>query len=116
MYSNTFDELYISSMHSPQKTLWILSQVKVTILSKKLRVVVKGQVLVDGQLERAVLPDDSTWAIETLETGAKRLTVTLSKVDDVNGYNFWPCVIKGHPQVDPYERPIEMTKNPLLDG
>lgn len=61
------------------------------------------------------MPDECTWEFEDDGQGHRRLSVVLQKVDDYDGYNFWPCVIEGHPMVDPEEHPMTLTKDPLSD-
>lgn len=51
------------------------------------------QVLVDGVLPKPVKVEDSTWSVDD----RKLLVIVLMKV---NGMEWWPRVIEGHPEID----------------
>ena len=52
---------------------------------------------IDGETYKGIIPDQSTWALEGAGEG-RRLVVTLHKAKREDGYYFWPCPIKGHPE------------------
>jgi CS domain len=65
---------------------------------------VRGKSLIQGHLHSAVNEDGSTW---TLENG--RLEIFLEKREK----DWWPCVVKGHKEID--TRDIEPESSSLHD-
>ena len=67
-------------------------------------------ILAEGELAGRVKPfaDGSFWELSRDESGENHLVVTLEKCDPIKERNFsqpnrkaiWPCVIKGHPEID----------------
>uniref|UniRef100_A0A7R9U6G5 Nuclear migration protein nudC n=1 Tax=Pinguiococcus pyrenoidosus TaxID=172671 RepID=A0A7R9U6G5_9STRA len=85
----------------------------VVIQARKLRVGLKGQPpLVDGELHKKVIVDDSFWTLET-EDGKKVVNVALQKE---NRMEWWKCVIKGDPEIDTRKVQPENSKLSDLDG
>ncbi|KAH0476399.1 MAG: uncharacterized protein KVP18_005209 [Porospora cf. gigantea A] len=78
-------------------------EVEVTIRRTSLCILVRGQVLLDGQLSSHVDPDGSSWWVED-----KRVYVTLAKVEEA----WWPSVLTTDMQTD-FSK-LESTK-PLQD-
>lgn len=80
------------------------------ISKKRLRVGLKGKdPLIDGELHKPVLVDDSFW---TLEDG-KDVVVSLQKE---NGMEWWKCALVGDPEIDTTKVSPENSKLSDLDG
>jgi hypothetical protein len=54
--------------------------VKCSLLSRKIRVAVRGEVVLEGPLTRPIIPDESNWQLDTGKNGVKRLSIVLQKV------------------------------------
>lgn len=67
--------------------------IKVDISTNRMNIYLKGQALFGGELHDGVKSEDCFW---TLVDG-KTLQITLEKR---NAIQWWPCVIKGHPEID----------------
>ncbi|GBE59439.1 nuclear movement family protein, putative [Babesia ovata] len=67
--------------------------IKVDISPNRMTAHLNGSVLFGGDLHETVRSDDCFW---TLVDG-KTLQITLEKLNQIQ---WWPCVIKGHPEID----------------
>lgn len=67
------------------------NQIKVTYDSKHLKVVVKGEVLVDGELYAAINADSFLWTLDEV----KDQKVIMISFDKIYKMNWWDYVIKG---------------------
>ena len=72
--------------------------------SVRLKLVVRGELIVDGALHAPVLGDDSTYVVEDdpeeTASGGRLVVVTLAKRDKTGGHTHWPCVVAGAPRID----------------
>ncbi|PSK34242.1 CS domain-containing protein 2 [Elsinoe australis] len=71
----------------------------------------KGKDL-DGALPHPILPDESTWTLETLSAG-KEIAIHLDKA---NKMNWWPHVVTNAPAIDTSKIVPENSKLSDLDG
>eukprot|EP00898_Chlorokybus_atmophyticus_P001566 jgi/Chlat1/240/Chrsp1S03048 len=71
------------------------------IASEQFRISLSGsdKPVLQGELYRRVLPEDSTWEIETRGT-ERIITVTLQKAQRTSASTHWRCVVKGEPEID----------------
>lgn len=84
--------------------------VNVEIKNKRLKVGLKGDTpLVDGELHKRVIVDDSFW---TLEDG-REIAINLQKD---NKMEWWSCVVVGDPEIDTKKVQPENSKLGELDG
>ncbi len=83
--------------------------VKFTVGTRKLELIVDGETIVSGALHRSVCPDDCYYALEdepapagAAEGGARRrrVVVTLVKAERTGGVSHWTCVVEGEAEVD----------------
>ena len=82
----------------------------VDIKNKRLRVGIKGQPpIVDGELHKRVIVDDSFWTLED----AKEVCINLQKD---NKMEWWKCVIVGDPEINTQKVQPENSKLGDLDG
>jgi hypothetical protein len=82
----------------------------VEIKNKKLRVGIKGEPpIIDGELHKRVIVDDSFW---TLEDG-KEVCINLQKA---NKMEWWKCVVVGDPEINTQKVQPENSKLGDLDG
>ncbi|KAK7544329.1 HSP20-like chaperone [Phyllosticta citribraziliensis] len=85
----------------------------VKISKTKLRVAIKGQdPIIDGDLPKPILVDDSTWTLETVPQG-KEISVHLDKANKVE---WWEHVITTAPKIDTSKITPEDSKLSDLDG
>lgn len=85
----------------------------VVIENRKLKVGLKGQTpLIDGELHKKVIVDDSFWTLES-DGGTKQVSISLQKE---NTMEWWKCVIKGDPEIDTTKVQPENSKLSDLDG
>ncbi|KAF7458112.1 nuclear movement family protein [Cryptosporidium felis] len=80
----------------------------INIGTGKLKVVVRGETVIDGELHSKVKPDDCLWSI----IDGKTIQVILEKQD---GMSWWSCVIKGDPEIDTTKIVPENSKLSDLD-
>lgn len=65
-------------------------------ISVCVRTVKNSGSLLDGELYKPIKASESSWSIED----RRELVLTLVKMDLRLGDEWWPCVVKGEPQVD----------------
>ena len=87
-------------------------QIKVNVTPNNIKVLFKGEVLVEGEFEKRIKPDEMVWTIDTLE-GKKVLSFT---VDKYEGMNWWKCALKGDPIINTKKIEPENSKLGDLDG
>ncbi|KAH8582682.1 CS domain-containing [Cryptosporidium sp. chipmunk genotype I] len=80
----------------------------INIGSNKLKVTVKGEVIIDGELNSKVKPDECLWSI----IDGKTIQIVLEKQENIN---WWSCVIKGDPEIDTTKIVPENSKLSDLD-
>ena len=75
---------------------------RVEISAKSINVVVNNEILLQGELTRRVVTDDSYWELEDAlpEGSGKVVTVTLTKLRRTYAKFHWASVCVGEPQVD----------------
>ncbi|BFZ56941.1 hypothetical protein PYCC9005_003991 [Savitreella phatthalungensis] len=84
-------------------------QLDVMIASKRLRIGLRGQSpWIEGELHKEILPDESTWTVDSSE-----YTMQLEKA--AHG-SWWPCVVKGHTEIDVTKIRPENSRLEDLDG
>jgi hypothetical protein len=87
-----------------------LKMLDVDIKNKRLRVGIKGQPpLIDGELHKRVIVDDSLW---TLEDG-REIIINLQKD---NKMEWWKCVVQGDPEINTSKVQPENSKLSDLDA
>lgn len=85
-------------------------QVQVDIRNKRLKVGLKGETpIVDGELHKRVIVDDSFWTLED----NKEIAINLQKD---NKMEWWTCVIQGDPEINTKKVQPENSKLSDLDG
>ncbi|KAK8165046.1 HSP20-like chaperone [Phyllosticta citrichinensis] len=85
----------------------------VKISKTKLRVAIKGKdPIIDGDLPKPILVDDSTWTLETVPQG-KEISIHLDKANKVE---WWEHVITTAPKIDTSKITPEDSKLSDLDG
>lgn len=72
----------------------------VEISTKSIHAVVKGKTLLEGELTRRIVKDDSYWELEESTGGGKALVVTLTKLRRTYAKFHWASVCLGEPEVD----------------
>lgn len=106
VWTQTLSQLEVN-ISSPLK---IASRdVKVNFFNSKLKVLIKGEVVVDGNLFAKVKPDDCMW---TLVDG-NQLVITLEKL---NGMEWWDCVCDGDEKINTRRIVPENSKMGDLDS
>lgn len=80
----------------------------INIGASRLKVVIRGEVIVDGEFNSKVKPDECLWSI----IDGKTVQIALEKQEQVN---WWPCVIKGDPEIDTTKIVPENSKLSDLD-
>ncbi|KAJ1610402.1 NudC-like protein [Cryptosporidium canis] len=80
----------------------------INIGTSKLKVVVRGEVIIDGEFSSKVRPDECLWSI----VDGKTIQIVLEKQEQIN---WWPCVIKGDPEIDTTKIVPENSKLSDLD-
>ncbi|CUV07427.1 unnamed protein product [Cryptosporidium hominis] len=80
----------------------------INIKTNRLKVVVKGEVIIDGELNSKVKPDDCLWSI----IDGKTIQIVLEKQENIN---WWSCVIKGDQEIDTTKIVPENSKLSDLD-
>ena len=89
-------------------------QLTVDIQKEHLKVGIKGQpLMIDGKLHKAVKKGDSIWCLETDDSGARILQISLTKKE---GQNWWSCIIQGDPEINTQKVEPENSKISDLDG
>ncbi|KAK7097492.1 nudC domain-containing protein 2-like [Littorina saxatilis] len=90
----TLEEVYIEANTGSDISAKV---VKCDIRPRHLKIVVYGEVLVDGDLCEAVQPDDSTWTIEDKRVLRVCLSKALATAD-----HCWKSLLTDRYHVDPY--------------
>ena len=72
---------------------------EVTLTSTAATVRVRGQTLLDGELTRAIVKDDSYWELES-DGSQKVLRLSLTKLRRTCAKFHWPSVCVGEPEID----------------
>ena len=86
--------------------------VKLDVSSKKIKLVVLGDTILDAELHRNVQPDDCTFTIEDAGEG-RVVTVILTKFQKTSANGHWKCVAVGEPQINTNAfGPAVMTADP----
>ncbi|KAH8739728.1 nuclear distribution protein C [Cryptosporidium ryanae] len=81
---------------------------KIDIGSNKLKVVIKGAEYLNGEFHSKVKPDDCIWSIIDGNT----IQIVLEKQENMS---WWPCVLKGDPEIDTSKIVPENSKLSDLD-
>ena len=105
----------IVKVKAPQGTR--AKDVRFEVTSIRLRLEVRGELIVEGALHAPVVGDDSTFVLEDdpdeKARGGRLLVVTLAKRDKTGGHSHWPCVVAGAARIDPKSfGPQVITANP----
>merc|ERR1740117_1488990 len=88
-------------------------QVNLHTTSKRVRLIVKGEMICEGELHKSIISDESTFIIEDAPGGERLLTVTLTKAEKTSGNEHWACAIKGQAKIDTKKfGPSIVTVNP----
>lgn len=83
---------------------------KVVIERNSLKIAIKGQQpIISGEFYKSVQPDDCIWTL----VERRELVITLQKT---TGHEWWPCVIKGHPEINTTKINPPTSKLNDLDG
>lgn len=69
--------------------------IKVTIKSTSLLVIINGREVINGEFYEKVIPDDCSWLIDTLRSGKKQLWFTFMKATPTVKYKHWKMLLKG---------------------
>jgi hypothetical protein len=86
--------------------------VSVELEDSQLIVAVAGVVAVEGTLQEDVKPDTLTWVIED-DSAARVVAVYVGKLREMA---WWPCALRGHPEVDTAAIQPENSRLDDLDG
>lgn len=73
--------------------------VKLSIATRRLKLVVQGETICEGELHASVIADESTFEFEDDAQG-RLLVVRLTKATPTKGTNHWMCAIKGEAIID----------------
>lgn len=84
---------------------------KVDVGVTKLKITLKGQVLVEGEFYARIKADDHLWTIDTID-GRKVLSLTFDKLE---GMTWWKTVLKGDPEINTKKVEPENSKLSDLD-
>lgn len=85
--------------------------VSLDVSSKKLKLKVLGDTILDGELHRNVQPDDCTFTLEDHEDG-RLVVVILEKMQKTSSNGHWKCVCIGEPEINTNFGPAVMTADP----
>lgn len=66
--------------------------IKIVITNSKLKLSIQGEEIIDGEFYAKIKSEDSTWYVED-----NQLHIMIDKFKDME---WWPCVIKGDPEID----------------
>ena len=69
--------------------------IKITIKSTTLLVIINGSEVINGEFYEKVIPDDCSWLIDTLRSGKKQLWFTFMKATPTVKYKHWKSLLKG---------------------
>jgi hypothetical protein len=107
IWTQTLSELnLVVSVPPGTKTKLVVVEIK----NKRLKVGLKGEPpLIDGELHKRVIVDDSFW---TLEDG-REIAINLQKD---NKMEWWSCVVVGDPEINTRKVQPENSKLGELDG
>lgn len=93
-WSQTLQELQVNF---PVDSALRSRDMDIVITPTRIKVAIRGQKpLLDCELYRRILPDDSSWTLEDGRSG-KYLTLYLTKA---NQMEWWTCVGTGEPEID----------------
>jgi len=85
-----------------------------SISKTRLKVGIRGQdPILDGELQEPIKTDEATWTLEDGDNGGRILGVYFEKV---NQMTWWPCVLKGEPEINTKKVQPENSKLSDLDG
>merc|ERR1719291_1155397 len=73
-------------------------QLKVVVKKESLDISLNGQAVVVGQLFNTVKPDDVEW--ELIDGCELQITLLKDFTGSASPVYIWPCLLRGHPQVD----------------
>ena len=73
--------------------------VSLTVTSTKLKLTVRGELILDGELHARVIADECTYSIEDRADG-RVVTLMLLKAIPTTAWQHWSCVVVGEPQID----------------
>lgn len=79
--------IYISL---PEKTK--KNDICIEIKTNKLKVKIKNEIIIDGELYMNIVIDSSMWYISN-----NKIEIELDKLKK---HEWWKCIIKGHPEID----------------
>lgn len=80
----------------------------INIGASRLKVVIRGEVIIDGEFNSKVKPDECLWSI----IDGRTVQIALEKQEQIN---WWSCVIKGDPEIDTTKIVPENSKLSDLD-
>lgn len=89
--------------------------VEIDIRTKSIRVAVRGEVKLEGELIRRVIVDDCLWEMEEAMSGVrrvKRINITLIKLRRTFAKFHWPSVCYGEPEIN--EETLNSFGDPVL--
>lgn len=98
LWNQTLSEI---NLELPFKETIISSEVHVAIGNKEIKVQYMGETKLQGEFYERVNKEDCLWNIED----RKKIIISIEKKRE----NWWPCVIKGDPEID--TKKIESKKN-----
>mmetsp|Transcript_1034 Transcript_1034/g.2041 ORF Transcript_1034/g.2041 Transcript_1034/m.2041 type:complete len:333 (+) Transcript_1034:129-1127(+) len=83
------------------------------ISKSKLKVGLKGNIIVDGELHDEIKTDEATWTLEDNSDGTRSISVYFEKRNDMG---WWTTVMKGDPEINTKKVVPENSKLSDLDG
>ncbi|PNS14218.1 Nuclear movement protein nudC [Sphaceloma murrayae] len=89
----------------------------VKITKTSLKVAIKGQApIIEGSFPHPIVPDESTWTLETLPSSQGSGKEIAIHLDKSNKMNWWPHVVTNAPAIDTSKIVPENSKLSDLDG
>jgi hypothetical protein len=85
--------------------------ISLDVSSKKLKLKVLGDTILDGELHRNVAADDCTFTLEDHDDG-RLVVVILEKLQKTSSNGHWKCVCIGEPEINTNFGPAIMTADP----